>query len=84
MYQTNNFPLFWETTQGLFGKNRLARNHDFKDTTSGGLQLNIGIKFFFEFVFQTGSTRFIVSLCAIFNGNLHRNTLRRVISDEIF
>ena len=71
--QAEDLSIVGKTTRLLFGKDFFPINGDLKNATAGGNQFNLYIrtKGGLQFFLQPGGTGFIVSLCAVFNGNLH-------------
>lgn len=75
--QSGDLPVFRKTLHLLLGKYELSVSDDLKHPTGGRDQLHLRAKRLFQFLFQPGSTRLIVSLCTIFNCDLHGFSINR-------
>ncbi len=75
--QTEDLPLFGETARLLLGKDLLSVDNNLKNTAAAGNQCNLHIRpeGDLQLFLQTGGPGFIISLCTIFNGNLHSFSL---------
>ncbi len=77
--EPDNLARSGETVQLLLGKNRRSIHGNLVDSPRAGDQLHL-VEFMaellFQFPLQTGGLRFIVSLAAIGDGNLHMFLLK--------
>ncbi|CAG37696.1 unknown protein [Desulfotalea psychrophila LSv54] len=70
-YYSDNFAVSWKSFQAKLRKNKFAINGNFIGSAEGRLYLNLGSKFPYQLLFQTGSTVQIVSASTVFNRDLH-------------
>lgn len=75
--QSGDLPLFRKTLHLLLGEYELSVSGDLKHPTGGRNQLHLRAKRLFQFLFQPGSTRLIVSLCTIFDCDLHGFSIKQ-------
>jgi hypothetical protein len=67
----DDFPRLGKAPGLCLGKNYVAVNPDIIYSIGTRHQLNVGIKPFFQFVSQPGSSWQIISLCTIFDTDFH-------------
>lgn len=67
----NHLVVFGEPAHLVFAPHRLAVDVDIKNTARTFQQLGRHVELLFDLVRQTGGSRQIVSLRAVFDGNVH-------------
>lgn len=71
-YQAEDFTWLGMPIQGSFREDQFPINCDLKHTARTSDKLNVGVgERFLDFSRQTGSSRFIVSDCAVFDRDPH-------------
>jgi hypothetical protein len=65
----------WKPAETFLGKDQYAVDRDLIYPAAGGNQFDLGVIFLFQFGFQPGSARFVVSGSTIFDRDFHWSLL---------